>query len=86
MNKKMTPFLIAIVIGSLATVYYIFSGKSSLDLTTRALLQEENVKSVDVKSGKELVIECETGEKYRITFQENQSSYEDLVFNACNNP
>ena len=82
-SSKHIPLLIAVILGLIATGYYVLSGKNSLDLSTRTLMKEYNVKNVSVKNGKEIFIECENGEKYNIIFQENQSSYEDLIFNAC---
>jgi hypothetical protein len=82
-KKKIIPLLLAVIIGLIATGYYVLSGRSSLDISTRALIGENNVKDVSVKNGREILVECENGDKFEITFQENQGSYEDLIFNAC---
>ncbi|MFC1747808.1 hypothetical protein ACFL2V_03290 [Pseudomonadota bacterium] len=82
-DKNKIPFFIAIIVAVLATGYYVFSGKSSLDLNTRELLKDGSVAAVNVLSSEEIEIECKSGEKYVISFKEGQGNYEDLLYNAC---
>lgn len=82
-QKKWLPVVAAIVIAGIVLVWYVGSGRGSLDKNTRELATEEAVESIDTTNPERIAITCKNGEKYEIVFTEGESNYEDLIFNAC---
>lgn len=82
-NKNWIPFLIAIAIGLIAVIYYIASGRGSLDLNTRELIKSDQVSEVNTSDPKKIKVTCKNGESYEIVFRQEQQTYDDLIFNAC---
>lgn len=82
-NKNWSPFFIAIAIAIIAVIYYIMSGRSSLDVNTRELSQNKEIKEVNAMDPQKIKIACKNGESYEIVFRQEQQNYDDLIFNAC---
>ncbi len=86
MNLKannLLPFYIAAGIALVVTFMYIASGRGSLDVNTRELTQNKAVKAVETGDPQKIPITCKNGERYQIIFTEDQTNYNNLIFNAC---
>ena len=85
--KSKIPLIIALSVSIIIAGWYIFSGKSSLDLNTRELQKTGDVKEIQENRGangsKTITIKCKNGESYEIVFTQDHQNYDDLVFNAC---
>lgn len=77
------PLIIAISIAAVILIYYVFSGRGSLDLKSRELTNSGKVSQVDAADPKKITVKCKNGESYEILFKEGQQDYNELVFNAC---
>jgi spore coat protein U-like protein len=82
-NSKWKPIIIAVAIALIAVIYYIASGRSSLDLNTRELGKTGNVAAVESAEPQKVQIKCKNGETYEIVFDKAQQNYDHLVFDAC---
>ncbi len=82
-NKNLIPLIAAIIIAAIVTAYYIFSGRSSYDLNVRDLAGQQQVEKVESSSPQIINVKCKNGRNYQITFNQAQSNYDDLIFNAC---
>jgi hypothetical protein len=82
-TKEQAPFFIAIIIGLIALLVYIFTGRGSYDTGVRELTKQKNISTIDASDSRKIKITCKSGENYDITFKEGQQNYQDLIFNAC---
>lgn len=82
-HKKWFPVIAAFVIAGIVLVWYVGSGRGSLDKNTRDLAIEEEVSSIDTSNPERISVTCKNGDKYEIVFTEGESNYDDLIFNAC---
>lgn len=64
-------------------MWYVGSGRGSLDKSARELANDEDVTAIDTTNPERIAITCKNGEKYEIVFTEGESNYDDLIFNAC---
>ncbi|MBU0667828.1 hypothetical protein KJ951_02820 [Patescibacteria group bacterium] len=81
--QKWIPVIVAVAIALIVLVWYVASGRGSLDLQTRKLATGDGISEINAGDPQNIVITCENGEKYEIMFTQGQSNYEELVFNAC---
>jgi len=84
-KKKWIPVLVAVIIAGAVLVWYISSGRSSLDLETREFVNGNghDISEIDTSNPENILITCKNGEKYEIVFTQGQDNYDDLIFNAC---
>lgn len=82
-QKKWIPVIAAVAIAMIVLVWYVGSGRGSLDKNTRELAVEEEISTIDTTNPERIAITCKNGEKYEIVFTEGESNYDDLIFNAC---
>jgi len=82
-TKEQSPFIIAVAVGLIALVIYVFSGRGSYDTGVRELTTTPAIANIDATDTKNIKITCKSGENYEISFKEGQSNYQDLIFNAC---
>jgi hypothetical protein len=82
-KEKVIPIIIALGAAILATGYYILSGRSSFDSSIRDVSNESRVASVEAKNQKLVEITCKDGRSYQITFDDGETSYDDLIFSNC---
>lgn len=83
MNNKWTPVIIALTIGLIALIIYVYSGRSSLDLETRQLTVNGAVENIDVSEQNRVTVTCKNGDSYQIIFTEQHSDYTGLIFDSC---
>jgi len=83
LNAKWMPFILAAIIAASALIWYILSGRGSLDTNLRSLSEEKTIKKIEAADAKNIVITCKNGQIYKIAFTEDRQNYDDLVFNAC---
>lgn len=82
-QKKWFPVIVAVIIAGIVLVWYVGSGRSSLDRGARELATEEEVAAIDTTNPERIAVTCKNGEKYEIVFTDGESNYDDLIFNAC---
>jgi hypothetical protein len=82
-TKEQAPFFIALAIGVIALLIYIFTGRGSYDTGVRDLVKQPNIANIDASDTKKIQITCKNGENYEITFKQDQQNYQDLIFNSC---
>lgn len=81
--KRIFPVVVAVLIAMTALVWYVMSGRSSFDTSTRELATQEDVQEVDISDPELITITCKDGGQYKILFTEGQDNYDNLVFNKC---
>jgi len=83
--KKWMPVILAITIAAIALVWYMLSGRSSLDLNVREIVNKGNdeIEEINATDSEKVQITCKNGEKYEISFTKGQDNYDELIFNAC---
>ena len=81
--KKNTPAIVAIILALIALAWYVTSGRSSFDTSTRELATEEEIQEVDISDPELITITCKDGSQYKILFTQGQDNYDELVFNKC---
>ncbi|MCC7197052.1 hypothetical protein IT413_02530 [Candidatus Peregrinibacteria bacterium] len=82
-TKEQAPFFIALALGVVALLFYIFTGRGSYDTSVRELTKQPSIENIDASDTQNIKITCKSGENYEITFKEGQQNYQDLIFNAC---
>ncbi|MCA9373833.1 hypothetical protein KC725_01595 [Candidatus Peregrinibacteria bacterium] len=81
--KKNIPIIVAVTIAVIVLIWYVASGRSSFDTSTRELATQEDVQEVDISDPQLITITCKDGQQYKILFTEGQDNYDDLIFNNC---
>jgi hypothetical protein len=66
-----------VIIGTVALVYYIGSGKGSLDANVRSALTAPNIEKIDTTDDKKVIVKCKNGEIYQLLFDAAQQNYDD---------
>ncbi|MFA5829440.1 MAG: hypothetical protein WC843_03020 [Candidatus Gracilibacteria bacterium] len=77
------PMILALTIGLIAVVYYVISGRSSLDANMRQLEKSNQVEKTTSAGSNTILVKCKNGEQYKIMFEEGQTNFQDLVYNKC---
>jgi len=80
---KHLPVILAVIVALIALAYYVFSGRSSLDLNTRNLQKSAQIEKTQTSSDNSMLIKCKNGESYEIVFKPGQTNFDDLVYNKC---
>lgn len=75
--------ILALTIGLIAVVYYVISGRSSLDANMRQLEKSNQVEKTTSAGSNTILVKCKNGEQYKIMFEEGQTNFQDLVYNKC---
>jgi hypothetical protein len=83
LKNKWFPIIAAVLIGTVALVYYIGSGKGSLDANVRSALTSPNIEKIDTTDDKKVIVKCKNGEIYQLLFDAAQQNYDDLIMNNC---
>lgn len=81
--KHWLPMILALTIGLIAVVYYVVSGRSSLDANMRQLEKSTQVEKTTSAGSNTILVKCKNGEQYKIMFEEGQTNFQDLVYNKC---
>lgn len=81
--KKYLPLMIAGGVALLVVIYYLSSGRSSLDNNMLQLEKASTVQHVEAKEDNTVVVNCKNGESYEIVYQPGQTNYQDLVYDKC---
>ena len=81
--QKWAPFLIAIAIALMVVIYYVVSGRSSMDLNLRQLEKSTQIERTVATGDNTVVIKCKNGESYQIVYKAGQTNFQDLVYNKC---
>ena len=80
-SKNWTPLAIALSIAVVIAGWYMFSGKSSLDLNARELQKDGTVQSImengSPNGSKTIKINCKNGESYEIVFTQDHQNYDE---------
>lgn len=82
-QKKLLHVAIAVLVAAIVLVWYVSSGRSSFDTSTRELATQEDIQEVDIRDPQRVTITCKNGEQYQIMFTESQDNYADLIFDNC---
>ncbi|MCC7432997.1 hypothetical protein IT412_05755 [Candidatus Peregrinibacteria bacterium] len=85
--KQHQIVLLATIIGLIAASIYYFSGKSSLDNSTRQLTTDQSVEKVDIKESgngqKTAEIKCQNGESYEVYYPPGETDYRSIAASKC---
>ena len=65
-------------------IWYLASGRSSLDENVRKLEQSSTVETVTSSTEENtLLVKCKNGESYKIKYKAGQTEFNNLVYNNC---
>ena len=82
--KKWAPVILAAGCALIFAVWYLASGRSSLDENVRKLEQSSTVEGVTASTEENtLLVKCKNGESYKIKFKPGQTEFNNLVYNNC---
>ena len=80
--KKLLPLFIAAGVALVVVIYYLSSGRSSLDQNIRQLEKSSPVQHIQTTDNTVLV-NCKNGESYEIVYQPGQTNFQNLVYDKC---
>ncbi len=88
LNQQQRVFLIAAILGLLALIFYLFSGRGSLDQNTRELRnsdpQVQDIISQDGPNGeKDFQVKCQDGSSYDVYYPPGENDYASLSASKC---
>jgi coenzyme F420-reducing hydrogenase beta subunit len=86
--KKNRIVILAVIIGVLVVVFYLFSGQSGLDANSRELQNsDEKVEGINVVSSetgeKTLEVECKDGSSYEVYYPPGETEYDGIASSKC---
>lgn len=81
--QKYLPLFIAAGVALAAAVYYLGSGRSSMNNNIRELEKSSTVERVETTDNNSVVVKCRNGQSYEIVYEPGQTDYEGLVYDKC---
>ncbi|MFO0780489.1 MAG: hypothetical protein U0519_01150 [Candidatus Gracilibacteria bacterium] len=81
--RKILPIFLAIDVAIIAVVFYMLSGRSSLDNNVRLLEKNSTVERVETSGENTILVKCKNGESYEIIYQPGQNNFDNLVYDKC---
>lgn len=81
--KKYIPLFVAAGAALIGAIWYIGTGRGSLDNNLRDLEKTSTVQKVETKADNTVVITCKNGESYEIVYKPGQTDYQNLVYDKC---
>lgn len=88
LSRDQKIFILALLIATIITVFYLLSGQKSYDQNFRELKNSDpQVKEVSEKSSsngeKELEVKCQDGSSYDVYYPPGENNYDSLSASKC---
>lgn len=88
LTREQKIFLLAVVLAGLGVIYYLLSGRQSLNENLRQLKKSDSrvervSESTSSTGGRDITVTCRDGSSYQVYYPPGEGDYEVLADSKC---